>query len=110
MDLSQAEMEQESYEPAAAAPSSSSSDPLVATLAKMTAQLAAMQSSWGQSSSSTSAPRDRDRRRGTGRSRVHVEGLTPEQLRERTSRGACFACGKEGHMKNECPNRQQQGK
>jgi len=35
-----------------------------------------------------------------------VPNVTAGQIQDRRDRGACFACGKEGHRKIDCPNKQ----
>lgn len=42
-------------------------------------------------------------RRGFSSSSSRVPHATNEQIQERRERGACFACGKEGHRKADCP-------
>ncbi len=41
--------------------------------------------------------------RGPGRAAPRVSGLSEQQVRERLDAGTCFACGKPGHRKAECP-------
>jgi hypothetical protein len=54
---------------------------------------------------------DGNRRAGRGgrpRGPPRVAGLSEEQVRERLEAGACFACGKPGHRKADCPTNQPQ--
>jgi hypothetical protein len=41
--------------------------------------------------------------RGPGRGAPRVSGLSEQQVRERLDAGTCFACGKPGHRKADCP-------
>lgn len=41
--------------------------------------------------------------RSSGRGMPRVSGLSEQQVRERLDAGACFACGKSGHRKADCP-------
>jgi len=43
-------------------------------------------------------------RRGFPSSSPRVPYASNEQIQERRERGACFACGKEGHRKADCPS------
>ena len=67
---------------------------LVATQAEQQAQLNALRGGTGyrpQASSSSSSDR--------------VPNVSGTEIADRRARGACFACGKEGHRKVECPLR-----
>lgn len=41
--------------------------------------------------------------RSSGRGAPRVSGLSEQQVRERLDAGTCFACGKPGHRKADCP-------
>jgi hypothetical protein len=46
--------------------------------------------------------------RPSGRGPPRVAGLSEQQVRERLEAGACFACGKTGHRKADCPTARKQ--
>ena len=54
------------------------------------------------------ARRSQTGRDGRPRGPPRVAGLSEEQVRERLDSGACFACGKPGHRKADCPTNQHQ--
>jgi hypothetical protein len=120
MDLSQVEISEygldeyghQQEETAAAASSQQPSEfkQLVSTVAKLASTVAGLQQGGGQKQpTSKGGHKGGSGRGGSREGRRWVEGLTPEQARDRRARGACYVCGEAGHMKSECP-RYQQGK
>jgi len=61
--------------------------------------LNAMQHQRGKGSGPRHSTRD-----GKPRGPPRVAGLSDQQVRERLDAGACFACGKPGHRKADCPS------
>lgn len=51
----------------------------------------------------------RSSRGGKPRGPPRVTGLSEQQVRERLDAGACFACGKPGHRKADCPSTRADG-
>jgi hypothetical protein len=120
MDLSQtdgggdiaADYEYEELNGAAAASSSPDVKQLASTVAKLASTVASLQQGGGRKPYTSrggykggkSASREGRSSEGASREgRRWVEGLTPEQVRDRRARGACYVCGEAGHMKSECP-------
>jgi hypothetical protein len=103
--------QEESSGAAAAASSSAEVKQLAATVGQLASTVAALQQSSGggwKSSTNKGGHKGGGGKGGSreGRDRRWVEGLTSEQIRERSARGACFVCGEQGHMKGECPKYQ----
>ena len=73
------------------------------TRAELRQLLTAMQHQRGKGFGNRRGGRD-----GRSRGPPRIAGLSEEQVRERLDSGACFACGKPGHRKADCPTSQHQ--
>jgi hypothetical protein len=76
----------------------------LALMAKMVDQMAAMEMRLNAIAGKGYTPRS-DNSAGRSPSRDYIDGLDASTIKKLQAEGKCFRCKKQGHMKNECPQK-----